>query len=151
MTKFDLIKDVDFMSEVINLESVEEVQQKFADKGVDITGEEIEELGALVYMASEAGDEEEGEGTGEELSLDNLENVAGGLALAAVDKRYADFAQDLGMSNDETVQLAHTLGLAGRDKKILVSHSVLGVGEDKIQSLIQKAGLDARIGGFGTL
>jgi hypothetical protein len=28
---------------------------------------------------------------------------------------------------------------------------VLGVGEDKIQSLIQKAGLDARIGGFGTL
>ena len=152
MTKFDLINNADFMSEVINLQSVEEVQQKFAEKGVEISREEVEKLGALVYLASEESDDSEEDSGSEELSLDALDNVAGGaVRLVSPNSGYSLFAQDLGMSNDETEQLAHTLTFIGQNKKSLAKHSFLGVSQDKAQSLISQSGLDARLDNFKTL
>ena len=51
MTKEELFKDVDFMDEVLDLGTAEEVQKKFSDKGVEISIDEVEEIGSIFNEA----------------------------------------------------------------------------------------------------
>lgn len=66
----ELMKDEAFVDAIFSKESSEEVQKLFAEKGVELTMEEVEGLAAAVLQAAP-------EGNGE-LSEDALDSVAGG-------------------------------------------------------------------------
>ena len=67
-----LLRDEAFVKELIEQETVEDAQKLFASKGVDITVEQINEIrnGVIARVGDDS----------EELSDDQLENVAGGFA-----------------------------------------------------------------------
>lgn len=66
----ELMKDEAFLNAMFSKESSEEVQKLFAEKGVELTIEEVEGLAAAILQAAP-------EGNGE-LSEDALDSVAGG-------------------------------------------------------------------------
>lgn len=66
----ELMKDEAFLDAMFSKESSEEVQKLFAEKGVELTMEEVEGLAAAILQAAP-------EGNGE-LSEDALDSVAGG-------------------------------------------------------------------------
>lgn len=68
----ELMKDEAFLDAIFSKESSEEVQKLFAEKGVELTMEEIDGLAAAILQASQ---EQNGE-----LSVDTLDSVAGGIS-----------------------------------------------------------------------
>ena len=66
----ELMKDEAFLDAIFSKESSEEVQKLFAEKGVELTMEEVDGLAAAILQAAP-------EGNGE-LSEDALDSVAGG-------------------------------------------------------------------------
>ena len=66
----ELMKDDEFMKNIANATTAEEICDLFHQKGVEVTKEDAEAV--LKEMAE----------TGEELELDELEDVAGGFAAA---------------------------------------------------------------------
>lgn len=66
----ELMKDEAFLDAMFSKESSEEVQKLFAENGVGLTMEEVEDLAAAILEAAP-------EGNGE-LSEDALDSVAGG-------------------------------------------------------------------------
>ncbi len=77
MTKEMLLQDQEFVTYIMGLETEEDVKKAFADKGEEITSEEIESLGVLITAATA----EEGELDDEEMS-----QVAGGIGWVAAIK-----------------------------------------------------------------
>ena len=66
-----LLDDKEFVVKMMSQETPEDVQKVFADHGVEITMEEVKELGkALAHL--------EKKGVSDELSEDDLMDVAGG-------------------------------------------------------------------------
>ena len=79
-TKFEeLIKDKDFSESIIKMETPEEVQKAFAEKGVEISKEEVQALGAIINKVCEK--------KGAALSEEDLNEISGG-----------SFAENLGRS-----------------------------------------------------
>lgn len=72
----ELLQDESFIKNLLSLETDEEVQSFLSENGVDFTLSEIAAIKSGV-AARLAGDEEE-------LSDDDLENVAGGADIAAI-------------------------------------------------------------------
>ena len=69
----EIFADKDFTAKVLEMETPEEVQKAISNKGVDLTIEEIESVKQAIINQSEGN---------EELSDDQLENVAGGFAIS---------------------------------------------------------------------
>ena len=67
------LKDADFVQKLLSLEEPEDVQKLYAEKGVDLTLDEVKLMGAM--LSSEDGDE---------VSDEQLDSVAGGIALTTV-------------------------------------------------------------------
>lgn len=68
-----LMEDEGFVESILQLETAEEVQKAFADKGVDLTVQDIEAIKDAVIAKTEG-----------ELSEDDLENVAGGADVGGI-------------------------------------------------------------------
>lgn len=66
----ELIKDKDFSESIIKMETPEEVQKAFAEKGVEISKEEVQALGAIINKACEK--------KGAALSEEDLNEISGG-------------------------------------------------------------------------
>lgn len=69
----ELMKDKAFVDAIFSKETSEEVQKLFAEKGVELTMEEVEGLAAAILQAAP-------EGNGE-LSENALDSVAGGIGI----------------------------------------------------------------------
>ena len=73
----ELLKDKAFAEEFFKQETAEDAQKFLASKGVDVTIDELNQLrDAIVTRLDDS--------NGDELSDDQLENVAGGMAVATV-------------------------------------------------------------------
>lgn len=68
------LEDKAFVEKLLSMEAPEDVQKAFAEKGVELTLEEVKLMGQM--LASEKGNEE--------LDADQLDAVAGGIALATI-------------------------------------------------------------------
>ena len=72
----ELLKDKAFAEEFFKQETAEDAQKFLASKGVDVTIDELNQLrDAIVARLDDS--------NGDELSDDQLDNVAGGFAIAA--------------------------------------------------------------------
>lgn len=69
----ELMKDEAFVNAMFSKESSEEVQKLFAEKGVELTMEEVEDLAAAILEAAPKGEGELTEGA--------LDSVAGGIRI----------------------------------------------------------------------
>ena len=67
-----LVNDKDFVTKMLVQETPEDVQGLFAENGVDVTLDEINDLGKAIYNASHEDDSET-------LSESELDSVAGGV------------------------------------------------------------------------
>lgn len=67
----ELLKDESFVKELVDKETAEEAQALLASKGVNLTAEQLNEIRKGIAARIEGG---------EELSDEQLENVAGGFA-----------------------------------------------------------------------
>lgn len=67
----EIFSDQAFVESLMEMENAEDVQAAIADKGIELTLNDIEALRAQLSNTSE------------ELSEDDLENVAGGFAISA--------------------------------------------------------------------
>ena len=74
----ELLKDEAFAKELLNENNPEDVQAKLNAKGVDISLEEVNAIAAAMEKAAQGGAAES-----DELSEDDLENVAGGIVITA--------------------------------------------------------------------
>lgn len=72
----ELSADKEFLKELFELDSPEKIQEKFAEKGVELSLDEVKTIIAGVVDAAE-------KKTGEELDESALESVAGGFAITA--------------------------------------------------------------------
>lgn len=70
----ELSADKKFLKELFELDSPEKIQEKFAEKGVELSLDEVKTIIAGVVDAAE-------KKTGEELDESALESVAGGFAI----------------------------------------------------------------------
>ena len=70
----EIMKDMDFVNALLELDAPEDVQAAFEKKGVNLSIAEIEQIGKAI---SESCD-------GDEISEDMLDNVSGGIALETV-------------------------------------------------------------------
>ena len=68
-----VMQNKQYAEELMALESIEDIQAKFAEAGIEFTTEEVEQVVAFVVSQSGKNDEELGE--------DTLENVTGGSIL----------------------------------------------------------------------
>lgn len=64
-----LLSDKDFMKGIVEMETPEQVQKAFKDKGVEISTEQVQEIGKIINATVEKGSA---------LSEDELEGVSGG-------------------------------------------------------------------------
>jgi lactobin A/cerein 7B family class IIb bacteriocin len=71
----EVFSNEDFVKELLSKETPEEVQEMLAEKEIDITIEEIKETRKILIKKAEQQTAE-----GEELTDDDLEDVAGGIA-----------------------------------------------------------------------
>ena len=65
-----LLKDKDFSESIIKMETPEEVQKAFAEKGVEVSKEEVQALGAIINKVCEK--------KGAALSEEDLNEISGG-------------------------------------------------------------------------
>lgn len=65
-----LLKDKDFYESIIKMETPEEVQKAFAEKGVEVSKEEVQALGAIINKVCEK--------KGAALSEEDLNEISGG-------------------------------------------------------------------------
>lgn len=72
----ELSADKEFLKELFELDSPEKIQEKFAEKGVELSLDEVKTIIAGVVDAAE-------KKAGEELDESALESVAGGFAITA--------------------------------------------------------------------
>ena len=70
-----VFSDEEFVKSLIEMETPEEIQTALKEKGVDFTLEEVMQLGEQISRAAELS------GEGGELSLDQLDDVAGGFLI----------------------------------------------------------------------
>ena len=68
------LEDKAFVEKLLELEDPEAVQALYAEKGVDLTLDEVKLMGKLI---AEQGEQDE-------LTVDDLEDVAGGIAITTV-------------------------------------------------------------------
>ena len=68
----EVFSDEAFVKSLLNMECAEEVQTAIAEKGIELTVADIEMLRGLLAH------------TGEEISEEELENVAGGFVIPAI-------------------------------------------------------------------
>ncbi len=64
-----LLSDKDFMKGIVEMETPEEVQKAFKDKGVEISAEQVQEIGEIINATLEKGSA---------LSEDELGEISGG-------------------------------------------------------------------------
>ena len=68
------MEDKAFVEKLLTLEAPEDVQKAFADKGVELTMDEVKLMGQMLTSEKNDG----------ELNADQLDAVAGGIALATI-------------------------------------------------------------------
>lgn len=68
------LEDKAFVEKLLSLEEPEDVQKAYAEKGVELSLEEVKLMGQM--LASDK--------TGDELNVEQLDAVAGGIALATI-------------------------------------------------------------------
>ena len=69
----ELLNDKDFVEEILNMDTIEDVQAGFAQHGVEISEDEVDKLGDIIEETSKAMSK---------LSEDELNQIAGGEKLA---------------------------------------------------------------------
>lgn len=103
-----LLKDEDFVAEILELQTPEEVQKKFAENEVELTIPEVQHLGDAINYMIENGKTE--------LTEDDLENIGGGKGVKEYltsDQAGKDFGKELVTKSTDALIAIALIPVAG--------------------------------------
>lgn len=97
----EVMRDEDFVNEILDMQTTEEVRDAFAEKGIEISLEEFDIISQIISKMVDRNTTE--------LSDDDLEEISGGSLVSGGKKVFKDVASSFSSANDDTTKLGSAL------------------------------------------